>query len=65
MWYLIIRIGKTPIHVRKQKGLYSFFLFNIYLFNVCEYTAAIFRHTRGGHLIPLEMVVSHYVVAGN
>jgi hypothetical protein len=30
-----------------------------------EYTAAVFRHTRRGHQIPLEMVVSHHVVAGN
>jgi hypothetical protein len=29
---------------------------------VCEYT--VFRHTRRGHQIPLQMVVSHHVVAG-
>jgi hypothetical protein len=41
------------------------FLFSrsIYLFYVCEYTVAVFRHTRRGHLIPLQMVVSRYVVA--
>jgi hypothetical protein len=27
------------------------------------YTVAVFRHTRGGH--PLQMAVSHHVVAGN
>ena len=37
----------------------------IYLFNVCEYSVAVFRHTRRGHWIPLQMVVSHHVVAGN
>jgi hypothetical protein len=37
----------------------------IYLFNVYEYTIALFRHTRRGHQIPLQMVVSHHVVAGN
>ena len=37
----------------------------IYLFNVCEYTVAIFRHTRKGHCSPLQMVVRHHVVAGN
>ena len=37
----------------------------IYLFYVCEYTVAVFRHTRRGHRIPLQMVVSHHVVAGN
>ena len=41
------------------------FLRFIYLFHVCEYTVAVFRHTRKGHQIPLQMVVSHYVVAGN
>ena len=38
----------------------------IYLFiYVYEYTVAVFRHTRRGHQIPLHMVVSHHVVAGN
>ena len=32
---------------------------------LCEYTVAVFRHTRRGHGIPLQMVVSHHVVAGN
>jgi hypothetical protein len=30
---------------------------------VCEYTVAVFRYTKGQHQIPLEMVVSHHVVA--
>jgi hypothetical protein len=34
----------------------------IHLFIVCEYTVAVFRR---GHQIPLQMVVSHHVVAGN
>ena len=29
------------------------FLKNIYLFYVCEYTVAVFMHTRGGHQIPI------------
>jgi hypothetical protein len=29
------------------------------------YAVAVFRHTRRGHQIPLQMVVSHHVVAGN
>jgi hypothetical protein len=37
----------------------------IYLFYVYEYTVAVFRHTRRGHQIQLQMVVSHHVVAGN
>jgi hypothetical protein len=42
-----------------------FFFFKIYLFYVYECTIALFRHTRRGHQIPLQMVVSHHVVAGN
>jgi len=39
-------------------------VFKIYLFYVYEYTVSVFRHTRRGHLIPLQMVVSHHVTAG-
>ena len=42
-----------------------FFLQDFYLFYVCEYTVAVLRHTRREHQIPLQMVVSHHVVAGN
>jgi hypothetical protein len=45
--------------------MYASMHLKIYLFNVCEYTVAVFRHTRRGHGIPLKMVVSHHVVAGN
>jgi hypothetical protein len=45
--------------------LSSFFLKNIYLFDVCEYTVTVFTHTRRGHQTPLQMVVSHHEVAGN
>jgi hypothetical protein len=41
----------------------SFFL-KIYLFNIYKYTVAVFRHSRRGSLILLQMVVSHHVVAG-
>jgi hypothetical protein len=30
-----------------------------------EYTIAVFRHTRKGHRTSIQMVVSHYVIAGN
>ena len=36
----------------------------IYLYNVYEYTVAIFRHTRRGHYIPSQMVVSHMWLLG-
>uniref|UniRef100_A0A0A6YWJ0 G protein subunit alpha transducin 1 n=1 Tax=Mus musculus TaxID=10090 RepID=A0A0A6YWJ0_MOUSE len=31
---------------------------------ICNYTVAVFRHTRRGSQILLQMVVSHHVVAG-
>jgi hypothetical protein len=37
----------------------------ISLFNVCEYIVAPLRHTRRGRCIPLQMDLSHFVVAGN
>ena len=42
-----------------------FFFLKIYLFYLYEYTVAVFRHTRKGCQISLQMVVSHHVVAGN
>lgn len=35
------------------------------LFYIYKYTAALFRNARRGHQIPLQMVVSHHMVAGN
>jgi hypothetical protein len=40
------------------------FFLKIYLFIICVYTVAVFRHSRRGHQITLRMVVSHHVVAG-
>jgi hypothetical protein len=37
----------------------------IYLFYVCKYTVANFRHIGRGHQILLQMVESHHVVVGN
>jgi hypothetical protein len=58
----------APPDVIAKEELY-FFNFNslqdfIYLFCVYEYTVAVFRHTRRGHQISLQMVVSHHVVPG-
>jgi hypothetical protein len=36
----------------------------MYLFYAYLYTVAVLRHTRRGHWIALQMVVSHHVVAG-
>jgi hypothetical protein len=40
------------------------FFLKIYLFIICKYTVAVFRHSRRGCQILLQMVVSHHVVAG-
>jgi hypothetical protein len=53
--------------VLQTKRIYPaafFFFFKIYLFIICKYTVAIFRHTRRGHQFSLQVVVSHHVVAG-
>jgi hypothetical protein len=42
-----------------------FLFFKIYLFIICKYTVAVFRHSRRGRQISLlQMAVSHHVVAG-
>jgi hypothetical protein len=46
-------------------AIFFFFFFKIYLFYVYEYTIAVFRHSRRGRQITLQMVVSHHVGAGN
>ena len=42
---------------------FNFFL-KIYLVIICKYTVAVFRCTRRGHQISLQVVVNHHVVAG-
>jgi hypothetical protein len=39
--------------------------FLFFLFIICKYTVAVFRHSRRGHQIPLQVIVSHHVVVGN
>jgi hypothetical protein len=43
---------------------FMIFFLKIYLFIICKYTVAVFRHSRRGRQISLRMVVSHHVVAG-
>jgi hypothetical protein len=45
-------------------ALKFFFFLKIYSFIICKYTVAVFRHSRRGRQISLQMVVSHHVVAG-
>jgi hypothetical protein len=50
--------------LQKQQVFFFFFFLKIYLFIICKYTVAVFRHSRRGNQISLQMVVSHHVVAG-
>jgi hypothetical protein len=50
------RFAYNPFFLKKKKELFVY---------VYEYIVAVFRHTRRGHQIPLQMVVNHHVVAGN
>ena len=49
---------------RSYNRLISFLKKDLFTFYLYEYIAAVFKHTRRGHRIPLQMVVSH-PVAGN
>ena len=50
----------------RPQAFFPFYFFKKnYLFYVYEYTVTVFRHTRRGHQIPLQVVGSHHVVAGN
>jgi hypothetical protein len=40
------------------------FFFKYLFIIISKFTVAVFRHTRRGHPISLQMVVSHHVVAG-
>jgi hypothetical protein len=53
----------TPVKGRCVFHL-SFLCLRFILY-IYEYTVAVFRHTRRRHQIPLQMVVSHRVVAEN
>jgi hypothetical protein len=50
--------------VVSRQLLFFFLIFKIYLFILYKYTIADFRHPRRGHQVILQMIVSHYVVAG-
>lgn len=47
-----------------DKNIEKLYFFR-YLFYAYGYTVVVFRHSKRGHQIPLEMVVRHNVVAGN
>jgi hypothetical protein len=62
--------GERNNRLDSDKDFYFFWFFfigfflKVYLFIICKYTVAVFRHSRRGHQISLQMVVSHHVVAG-
>jgi hypothetical protein len=43
--------------------VFCFFFFKDLFIIICKYTVAVFRHTKRGHQISLQMVASHHVVA--
>jgi hypothetical protein len=60
------RVAKETKAKSSESSFLSFFFLNkfTYLLIICKYTVAVFRHSRRGHQISLQMVVSHHVVAG-
>jgi hypothetical protein len=52
-----------PTYLSISKSFFFKFFLKIYLFIICKYTVAVFRHTRRRSQISLRMVVSHHVVA--
>jgi hypothetical protein len=53
-----------PKYFPSSLSFFLFFYFFFILFIICKYTVAVFRHSRRGSQILLQMVVSHHVVAG-
>jgi len=56
-------LGSVPSSGKKRKKKPTKQRF-IYLFIIYKYTVAVFRHSRRGHQISFQMVVSHHVVSG-
>jgi hypothetical protein len=47
-----------------ETGFFSILFFFLRFIYLHEYTIALTRHTRRGHQIPLQMVMSHHVLVG-
>jgi hypothetical protein len=60
LWYIFICLLFIVLYRTAKADFISLKLFYLY-----ECTVAVFRHTRRGHQIPLQMAVSHRVVARN
>jgi hypothetical protein len=64
--HMLLQNGRSTFMGISETGYSNFFFLRfVYFFYLYEYTAAVFRYTRRGHWIPLQMVVSHHVVVGN
>jgi hypothetical protein len=63
--WLVGQLVRAALNLLCSWSPLKLFFFKIYLFYIYEYPVAVFRHTRRGHQIPLQMVVSHHVVTGN
>jgi hypothetical protein len=61
---LTVRWRALSISLCLSEDLFYFIIIFKDLFIICKYTVAVFRHTRRGCQILLQMVVSHHVVAG-
>ena len=62
--YVLFVLKNEFIQMIHLVNWYQSFFLKIYLFIICKYTVAVFRHSRRGSQISLWMVVSHHVVAG-
>jgi hypothetical protein len=64
-YFLLFTIKPSLLTVEWPIQCFFLSFLKIYLFTylLYKYTVAVFRHTRRGHQISLQMVVSHHVVA--
>jgi hypothetical protein len=58
-------LEEQSVLLTTEPSLQPLYFLKMYLFYVYEHTVAVFRHTRRVYWIPLQMVVSHRVAAGN
>ena len=59
-------LNSGPSKEQSVLSLSFFFFLNFFICLIlCEYTVIVFRHTKRGHRIPLQITVKHHVVAGN
>jgi hypothetical protein len=62
---LIFPLALNPVYMEAGEKEQTFFFFLRFIYLMYKYNIAVFRHTRRGHQIPLQMIVSYQVVTGN